>query len=61
MNGPYSRTGFSAYQSSKTAINRFAEFLSAEYGSKGVRAFAYHPGKLRLVSEVAPSLHSVLF
>ena len=45
MNGPYSRSGFSAYQSSKTAVNRFAEFLNAEYGSKGIRAFSYHPGK----------------
>ena len=45
MNGPYSRAGFSAYQSSKTAVNRFAEFLNAEYGAKGVRAFAYHPGQ----------------
>ena len=48
MNGPYSRTGFGAYQSSKTAVNCFAEFLNAEYGSKGVRAFAYHPGESKI-------------
>ena len=35
---------FSAYQPSKTAVNRFAEFVNAQYGDKGVRAFAYHPG-----------------
>ncbi|KZT65951.1 NAD(P)-binding protein [Daedalea quercina L-15889] len=44
LSGPYSRFGFSGYQPSKSAINRFAEFLNAEYEDKGVRAYAYHPG-----------------
>ncbi|KAH9915673.1 NAD-P-binding protein [Fomitopsis serialis] len=44
VGGLRTRPGFSGYQTTKTAINRFAEFLHAEYGEKGVRAFAYHPG-----------------
>ncbi|KZT70840.1 putative oxidoreductase [Daedalea quercina L-15889] len=44
VGGLVTRAGFSGYQTSKTAVNRFAEFLHAEYGDKGVRAFAYHPG-----------------
>ena len=44
---------FSAYQPSKTAINRFAEFVNASYGDKGVRAFVYHPGTLHVSSSRA--------
>jgi NAD(P)-dependent dehydrogenase (short-subunit alcohol dehydrogenase family) len=34
----------SAYQPTKSAVNRFAEFINAEYADSGVRGFAYHPG-----------------
>ncbi|KZP16605.1 NAD(P)-binding protein [Athelia psychrophila] len=42
--------GCSAYQPSKTLINRFCEFLDAEYGAAssfgadGLRTFCFHPG-----------------
>lgn len=36
--------GFSAYQTSKLAVWRMTEFVEVEYGSKGVNAFAIHPG-----------------
>jgi NAD(P)-dependent dehydrogenase (short-subunit alcohol dehydrogenase family) len=36
--------GASAYQNSKTAVNRFTEFLHFEYEAEGVRTFAFHPG-----------------
>ncbi|KAJ9111216.1 hypothetical protein QFC22_006591 [Naganishia vaughanmartiniae] len=36
--------GVSAYSGSKTAVNRLTEAVQAEYGDKGVRAFAVHPG-----------------
>ena len=36
------RPGFSAYQPSKTAVNRIADFLDKEY--KDLKVFAYHPG-----------------
>lgn len=38
------RLGFSSYGSSKSAINRFTEFLHFEYEYQGIRVFAYHPG-----------------
>ena len=38
------RPGASAYQSSKFVLCRFTEFIMAEYGEKGVLAFALHPG-----------------
>ncbi|KAI9739068.1 MAG: hypothetical protein M1834_007280 [Cirrosporium novae-zelandiae] len=44
MGTDYVTEGWSAYQSGKTSINRIAEFVDAEYGSKGIRSFAYHPG-----------------
>ncbi|TFY61775.1 hypothetical protein EVJ58_g4300 [Rhodofomes roseus] len=44
IGGLTTRPGFSGYQPTKTAINRFAEFVHTEYGDKGVRAFSYHPG-----------------
>lgn len=34
--------GISSYESSKSAINRFTEFVHYEY--EQVRVFAYHPG-----------------
>ena len=36
----------SAYQTSKLALLRFAEFVSAEYGNKGVLPFCIHPGNI---------------
>jgi NAD(P)-dependent dehydrogenase (short-subunit alcohol dehydrogenase family) len=38
------RLGASAYQPTKSAVNRFTEFLHFEYAPEGVRAFAFHPG-----------------
>ncbi|KAK6958283.1 hypothetical protein Daesc_001081 [Daldinia eschscholtzii] len=38
--------GLSAYQSSKLAVLRLSEFISAEYGDKGVVAFCIHPGNI---------------
>ncbi|KAJ3053520.1 hypothetical protein HK097_004114 [Rhizophlyctis rosea] len=39
------RQGLSAYQSSKTAINRFTDFLQLEHGeSHNLVTFAVHPG-----------------
>jgi NAD(P)-dependent dehydrogenase (short-subunit alcohol dehydrogenase family) len=38
------RAGGSAYYATKSAVNRFAEFVHAEYADTGVRAFSYHPG-----------------
>ncbi|KZS96619.1 NAD-P-binding protein, partial [Sistotremastrum niveocremeum HHB9708] len=36
--------GGSAYMNGKHALNRFAEFINAEYGEQGVKSFALHPG-----------------
>lgn len=38
------RSGASAYQTSKLAVLRFTEFIMSEYGDKGILAFAVHPG-----------------
>lgn len=38
--------GVSAYQSSKLAVLRFMEFVSREYGDRGVVAFSIHPGNV---------------
>ncbi|KAK4697769.1 hypothetical protein P7C71_g367, partial [Lecanoromycetidae sp. Uapishka_2] len=38
--------GLSAYQPSKLALLRFAEFVSVEYGEQGVVAFCVHPGNI---------------
>jgi NAD(P)-dependent dehydrogenase (short-subunit alcohol dehydrogenase family) len=35
---------FSSYQASKSAVNRFTEFIHFEYEAEGVRAFSIHPG-----------------
>ena len=37
----------SAYCLSKTAVIRFSESIALEYGDRGVRAFAMHPGTVR--------------
>ncbi len=38
--------GLSAYQTSKLALLRFAEFVCAEYGEHGLLAFCVHPGNV---------------
>ncbi|TVY34133.1 Short chain dehydrogenase citE, partial [Lachnellula cervina] len=38
--------GLSAYQGTKLAVLRFMEFVSREYGDRGVLAFAIHPGNI---------------
>lgn len=38
--------GLSAYQPSKLAVLRFADFVNAEYGGEGVVAFCVHPGNV---------------
>ncbi|KAI1467545.1 NAD(P)-binding protein [Daldinia caldariorum] len=38
--------GLSAYQSSKLAVLRLSEFISAEYGDRGIVAYAIHPGNI---------------
>ncbi|KAI9815996.1 MAG: hypothetical protein M1827_001988 [Pycnora praestabilis] len=38
------RPGASGYQTTKFALLKFTEFINAEYGDKGVMAFAVHPG-----------------
>ncbi|KAI1807250.1 NAD(P)-binding protein [Daldinia bambusicola] len=40
------RPGLSAYQSSKLAVLRLSEFISAEYGDRGIVAYAIHPGNI---------------
>lgn len=36
--------GLSPYQTSKSALNRFTEFIDKENAAQGVVAIAYHPG-----------------
>lgn len=38
--------GVSAYQPSKLAVLRLSEFISAEYGDKGIVAYCIHPGNI---------------
>lgn len=38
--------GTSAYQPSKLALLRFAEFVNVEYGEQGILAFCVHPGNI---------------
>ncbi|KAF3061293.1 Oxidoreductase UcpA [Daldinia childiae] len=38
--------GLSAYQPSKLAVLRLSEFISAEYGDKGIVAYCIHPGNI---------------
>ena len=54
--------GASGYQSGKTAINRFTEFVYEEYKDKGIRAFAYHPGgiKTTLATKMPEKYHHFL-
>jgi NAD(P)-dependent dehydrogenase (short-subunit alcohol dehydrogenase family) len=43
----------SAYQPSKLAVLRFAQFIDAEYSSQGVTAITIHPGNI--LTEMATS------
>ena len=43
----------SAYQPSKLAVLRFAQFIDAEYASQGVTAITVHPGNI--LTEIATS------
>ena len=38
--------GVSSYQTSKLALLRFTEFVSAEYSDRGLVAFCIHPGNI---------------
>lgn len=38
--------GVSAYQPSKLAVLRFADFINSEYGDRGLVAFCIHPGNV---------------
>jgi NAD(P)-dependent dehydrogenase (short-subunit alcohol dehydrogenase family) len=38
--------GSSSYQLSKSAVNRFTEFVHFEYEDEGIRTFAFHPGAI---------------
>ena len=38
--------GLSAYQNSKLAVLRFADFVNAEYGEQGVLCYTVHPGNV---------------
>ncbi|KAI1073631.1 NAD(P)-binding protein [Whalleya microplaca] len=45
--GAHSLTpGLSAYQTSKLAATRFTQFVSAEYGDKGILSYCIHPGNI---------------
>lgn len=52
----------SAYQSSKTAVIRFNDYLMAEYGGHGLLAFALHPGgvKTDLAVGMPEYMHEIL-
>ncbi|KAI1144188.1 NAD(P)-binding protein [Hypoxylon sp. FL0543] len=54
--------GASAYQSSKFAVCRLAEFLTAEYADQGVVTYALHPGgiKTELAYNMPPEMHKIL-
>ncbi|KAI0814221.1 NAD(P)-binding protein [Xylaria sp. FL0064] len=54
--------GASAYQSTKFAVCRLAEFIATEYGSKGLVCYPLHPGaiKTELASNLPKDLHAHL-
>lgn len=54
--------GASDYQISKHAINRFCEFVHAEYASEGIKCFAVHPGGVftKLAANMPEEFHSSL-
>lgn len=56
------RPGASAYQTTKLAINRLAQFIDGEYSKQGIRAFALHPGGVptKLAVRMPQDMHFVL-
>ncbi|TQS32764.1 hypothetical protein Golomagni_06913 [Golovinomyces magnicellulatus] len=58
----YTRSGASAYGSSKAAILRFTQFLDSEYQEQGLLAFAIHPGSVPtdMSSRLPKSSHGIL-
>ncbi|KAI1308513.1 NAD(P)-binding protein [Xylaria venustula] len=54
--------GASAYQSTKFAVCRLAEFIAAEYGSEGLVCYPIHPGaiKTELASKMPKDMHAHL-
>lgn len=55
--------GLSAYQTSKLAVLRFTEFVGADYGDRGVLAYAIHPGNIPTdmlgdAGEISPELRA---
>lgn len=54
--------GASAYQSTKFAVCRLAEFIVAEYASEGLVCYPLHPGSIKteLSSNVPKELHAHL-
>ena len=54
--------GASAYQTTKLAINRLANFIHADHASQGIRAFAVHPGgvKTDLAYGMPQDMHHIL-
>lgn len=54
--------GMGAYQGGKTAVNRFVEFVHAEYAAQGVRAFSIHPGNvITKLTDAVPPEHRHMF
>ncbi|KAI1661078.1 NAD(P)-binding protein [Daldinia decipiens] len=54
--------GLSAYQPSKLAVLRLSEFISAEYGDKGIVAYCIHPGNIptdMVAGVLAPEIKGV--
>jgi NAD(P)-dependent dehydrogenase (short-subunit alcohol dehydrogenase family) len=56
------RPGASSYQSSKTAVMRFTEFIQVEYGKQGILAINIHPGAVmtELARNMPPEMHAIL-
>ncbi|KAK9862986.1 hypothetical protein WJX84_002826 [Apatococcus fuscideae] len=56
------KPGASAYQTTKLAINRLANFIHADHASQGIRAFAVHPGgvKTDLAYGMPQDMHHIL-
>ncbi|KAI3323714.1 NAD(P)-binding protein [Xylariaceae sp. AK1471] len=54
--------GASAYQSTKFAVCRLAEFIATEYGSEGLVCYPLHPGAIRteLALNLPKDLHAHL-
>lgn len=55
-------SGASGYQTTKTALLRFTEFVNVEYAGRGVLAYSVHPGGVltELASKMPSTTHHVL-